>query len=375
MPLLLVALVVAAWPLMGLAAPVAADDRAAERRVFTYFYYWYGPVDDRLVHGRDRWFRPESDGPRPEREADWLTHHFPPGQPGDWRSVGWFKDQLTDMQTAGIDVALPVYWGDRLYPTTDWSTDGLEVLVQALDELDAAGQPHPKVGLFLDTYILEGAHLDQPANLEWLADQVRAYFRRVPVRHRASQDGRPIIWLYLSNFANSFDQEVFDRLGDALEGPLDGARPFWVAELSWSHATMTDDDGRRSFDPERPLTFDATYRWGAASGGSLFVEAPLPLASVGPGYDDRAIGDRGDERSHRPREEGCFYARNWQQAQALGARWVVVETWNELYEGSGVAETLEWGRYYVYATATYSAAFKRGEPIPVAADCSAEESE
>ena len=56
-------------------------------------------------------------------------------------------------------------------------------------------------------------------------------------------------------------------------------------------------------------------------------------------------------------------------AQALGARWVSIETWDELYEGSEVAETAEWGRAYLDATRTYSAAFKANKPVTLPAGC------
>ena len=347
----LVVLAVLAAPMPGSPVPATRAQEAAEARVFTYFYYWYRPPGE------------DSKG-----QAN-LTNHFPPDRPPDWRSKSWYLGQFADMQAAGVDVALAVYWGRELYRQTSWSTDGLEPMIEALDELAAQGAPSPKIGLFLDTYVLEGADLTNPKKQSWLATQIKGFFRRVPSGHRATQDGRPIIWLYLSDYANGFDQDTFANLSDRLEGDL-GARPFWVAETSWANPTWTDGQGRRHFDPARLMPFDAFYRWGAASSGTLFVDQPLPVASVGPGYDDSGIKWRGDgERSDRLRESGCFYARNWRKAQALGARWVAIETWNELYEGSGIAETVEWGRAYIDATATYSAAFKGGQPIALPPSC------
>ena len=347
-PLLLVLLLVGPGP------AVADDASAAGRRVFSYFYYWYEPR--------------RTDDPRIVESHELLGLHFPAEKPGDWRSAAWFKQQLRDMQQAGVDVALAVYWGDGLYESTTWSTAGLGPLVQALDELDAAGEAHPRLGLFFDTYVLQGAPLAEPDRRSWFAEQLLGFFRRVPERHRATQDGRPIVWLYYSDFANSFDQQTFDRLGDALEAEL-GARPFWVAEASWRWTTWTDLNGQRHFDRARPIQFDALYRWGGAFRDTLFVKQPWPLASVGPGYDDTRIHSRGDRRFDRQRESGCFYARNWRRAQLHDARWVVIETWNELYEGSAVAETREWKREYLDATAAYSAAFKQGRPIPLPRWC------
>src|SRR5205823_7022109 len=128
------------------------------------------------------------------------------------------KGQLLDMQKAGVDVALTVYWGEHLYPETSWSTEGLDPLVQALDDLANSGKPYPQIGLFLDTYVLEGADLTDPERIDWLAGQIKAFYRRIPERHRATQDGRPFIWLYVSNFANGFDQGLINQLSDRLEG-------------------------------------------------------------------------------------------------------------------------------------------------------------
>jgi hypothetical protein len=340
----------------GPVTPLAAvrAQESAERRVFSFFYYWYEPLTADLWNAINH--------------AN-LSNHFPESRPPDWRSVDWFKGQFADMAQAGIDVALAVYWGDNLYPETTWSTSGLPRMVQALDEMKIARLPAPKVGLFLDTYVLEGANLTDPDRLDWLTAQLRTYFKLVPARHRATQDGRPIIWLYLSNFANDFNQDTFSQLSDRLRDDLGGARPFWVAEVSWRNPTWTDGQGLRHFDPDRLIGFDAFYRWGAAANGTLFTQRSLPIASVGPGYDDRAIADRGDERSARPREDGCFYARNWRKAQQLGSQWVTVETWDELYEGSGIAETAEWGRDYIVATSTYSNAFRQGQPIALPSRC------
>jgi hypothetical protein len=338
-----------------LALPLRAQETGpgGERRVFTYFYYWYQP--------------PDGDPKNPQASHD-LTLHFPPDRPGDWRYKDWYLAQFQDMAAAGIDVALPVYWGHQLYPETTWSTGGLEPMVAALDELARAGKPYPKLGLFFDTYVIDGADLTNPDKLGWFLTQLREYFKRVPARHRAMQDGRPIIWLYLSNFANSFDVDTFRNVGDVLQVEL-GARPYWVAETSWRNPTWTDGDGLRHFDPRRLMPFEAFYRWGAAAGGPMVLDWAPGIASVGPGYDDTGITWRGEERSVRLREEGCYYARSWAVAQSVSAKWVVVETWNELYEGSAVAETQEYGRQYLDLTRQHATAFKRGRPIEVPASC------
>jgi hypothetical protein len=212
------------------------------------------------------------------------------------------------------------------------------------------------------------ADLTDPERLDWFADQIRAFYERIPPRFRATEDGRPIVWLYYSNFATGFDSGTLKYLDETLEPDL-GARPFWVAEQSWAHPTWIGPRGERQFDPDEVMPFDGFYRWGGASAGPLLVDDPMRVVSLGPGYDDRSVAERGEDRYDRTREGGCFYARSWREAQGSEARWVAIETWNELYEGTAIAETAEWGRRYIDATATYSRAFKRGRPIALPAGC------
>jgi len=95
-------------------------------------------------------------------------------------------------------------------------------------------------------------------------------------------------------------------------------------------------------DESRPIATEANYKWGAALEG-YFERGSV--AAVGPGFDERKIPGRGD--AYRPREDGLWYYQNFGKAIASGKRFLVIETWNELHEASGVGETVEWGRDYI----------------------------
>ena len=90
------------------------------------------------------------------------------------------------------------------------------------------------------------------------------------------------------------------------------------------------------------------------------------VASLGPGYDHHAVPGR------KPlvvdREGGAFYRRQWEQflSYRLGrrAKIVLVETWNELHEGTDVCETKEYGRQYIELTAHYAKLFRSGVRLP-----------
>jgi hypothetical protein len=106
----------------GGAGSFAASDRLA----MTYLYYWYeqASVDDPA-----------------------LTLRPPADQPFDWHDPAWHRQQLVDMEYAGIDVALAVYWGD----VPEWSVRGLDELAAARGSLLASGAHPPAIALFLDT--------------------------------------------------------------------------------------------------------------------------------------------------------------------------------------------------------------------------------
>src|SRR3990167_9018299 len=70
-------------------SPAARVVPIKERQILTYFYYWY-------------------DLPAGSHSTS-LTDH-PADTNTSYKSVPWFREQLTDMEEAGIDTALVVYW-------------------------------------------------------------------------------------------------------------------------------------------------------------------------------------------------------------------------------------------------------------------------
>src|SRR5205814_2267321 len=83
----------------------------------------------------------------------------------------------------------------RAIPGPDWSTEGIPAMVAALDQVAAAGHPY-KLGLFLDTTIMANADLTTPNGKAYLYANVRDFYSRIPPRHWAAIDGKPVVWLY-----------------------------------------------------------------------------------------------------------------------------------------------------------------------------------
>lgn len=311
--------------------PTANADTAINEReptVFTYFFYWY----DAETGGH---LQPESGQP--------VT--LPPDPPPTWRSTEWFRRQLEDMAEAGIDVVLPVYWGDG----EEWSTGGLPNLAAAKAEIESSGGSAPAIGLFFDTTILSGRDLTRPADASYFYDKIKIFFDAIPRHQWALIDGRPVIWLYFSFFVNGFDQASFGYLYEAFERDY-GVRPYIVREVSWD---FTKIDGQTLTD--LPIETDANYKWGAALEG---YSERGSIAAVGPGFDEREIPGRGD--AFRDREGGAWYRLNFEKAIASGKRFLVIETWNEVHEASGIQETLEFGRQYIELTRELVDRFKSG---------------
>jgi hypothetical protein len=311
---------------------------AKDRLVATYYFYWYD--DESGAHFRN------PDG------SDALTDHPVDPKGYSYKSAAWHKKQMEDMIDAGIDLVLPVFWGcpaDRAAPAGEaWSYAGLPALVAAQEELLAQGRTPPRIGMFYDTSTLQynaaGRRVDlsKADGRAWFYVTVRDFFSLVPPKLWATVEGRPIVFLYAAAFASggTDDPAVLPYVRTHFADDFGGAQPQVVAERSWR------------------LAADSTYAWGAAFGLQV-----MGVAAVGPGYDDHAVPGRTTPKVDR--ENGAFYRRNWERLLAMDLtrrpRLVAIETWNELHEGTDIAESREYGRRYIELTKSYAASWKAGE--------------
>ncbi len=315
-----------------------------ERVVATHYFYWYRWPNEHFFDDA-------------QHTDDLLRHHFVDHRNVSYESVAWHRRQMEDMLAAGIDVALCVYWGaPNQYDKPDlrFSVRGLPPLVEALDELAKRGRT-PRIALFYDTTTLLGKHAFKErnrGNVDLRTDEgkdifyrtIRDFFRLVPARHWACLDGRPIVQLYNSAFAAGHDQSLIDYVYDRFAKDFAGRRPFIITGPSWS------------------LKGDARTGWGAALGGPILGEGAV---QIGPGYDDSPVPGR--TTPTRDRLGGGFYAASWLLALQARPRLIIIETWSELHEGTGICESLEDGRFYIDVTRHYSDIFKASR-LPAQAD-------
>jgi hypothetical protein len=309
----------------------ARSFRGDQRIVMTYYFYWY---DDRtkahLVDG---------DG------TDALTTHPASMVDFSFRSVAWHKKQFTDMMAAGIDVALPVYWGAPSerdpHSPMHWSFAGLGPMVRAAEELEREGKRPPRIGLFYDTSTLQnnawGEHVDLTTDFgrRWFYASVRDFYSMIPPRLWAMIDGQPIVSLYAASFAKAHDQRCIDYLKEQFRNDFGGRAPYVIREASWQ------------------VRSDNLYAWGGALGPRL-----LRVAEIGPGYDHSSVPGRTPLVVDR--EGGAFYERAWRKVLRRQPTIVAIETWNEFHEGTDIADSRESGRRYIELTRKYVDLFKAG---------------
>lgn len=82
------------------------------------------------------------------------------------------------------------------------------------------------------------------------------------------------------------------------------------------------------------------------------------VATVQPGWDDHLI--RGTKNPVVDRNGVSTYAGTWASAIASDAEWVLITSWNEWFEGTGIAPSIEHGTAALDATATWAARFRQG---------------
>jgi hypothetical protein len=310
--------------------------KSGQRMVGTYYFYWYdAPSQTHIINAG--------------AGTDALTDHPPTLDDFSWKSVAWHRKQLLDMETAGIDVALMVFWGapSEQKPNSNfyWSYEGLKPLVEARAQLVQEGRHPPAIGLFYDTSTLANnswsEHIDLTTDYgrRWFYATVRDFFSCIPARDWAMIDNKPIVLMYAVDFARNHDRSFVDYTKKAFATDFSGRTPYLAPQNSWQ------------------VKADSTCAWGGALG--LKHEE---ICELGPGYDHSAVPGR------KPlivkRDGGRFYEANWIKFLRNPSSFVMLETWSEFHEGTDICESREYGRQYIDLTQKYTRLFKQGWKPP-----------
>lgn len=318
----------------GQAAP--PDEGDAAPLVATHYFFWY------------RWPDQHFNQPgAPGREGHY--HHLAQPEKVSYEDPEWHAGEFAAMRSAGIDVALPVYWGapgahDR--PGLSFSRAGMAPMVAALQQL---GERGVRLGMFYDTSTLSNdirgaspggvlTDLTSPAGQELFCGTVLEYFEMIPPELWARIDDRPLVVLYVSAFASAWDEQLGAVLAERFEKRFPGERPYLVADASWGEIGQ-----------------DRTTSWGAALGGPKLYPG---VAQIGPGYNDTPVPER--NTPVRDREDGNYYRHSWRAALLHQPELVLIETWNEMHEGTDICPTIETGSKYLDLTREWVGRLKQG---------------
>lgn len=304
--------------------------------VATTYFYWYDI--DTGTHFRN------ADG------SDALTTHPATIDSMSWKNPDWHKRQFRQMVQAGIDVAMPVYWGSPTEQQPDgmiFSDEGLPKMVEALDAMLEKKEVAPTLAMFYDTSTIShnigNYHVDltTEAGKRWFYGTIRNFFSLVPPKHRATVDGKPIVFLYAAAFAKNVDDTLFPAVREMFRNNF-GTDVYIVKTVEW------------------PGKADSTYQWGAAINFQIHE-----AAAVGPGYDHSAVPGR--TPLVRNRENGDFYTIGWERLLKRDPKTrpflVHIETWNEFHEGTDICESKEYGTKYIESTRKFSDLFHAGKQI------------
>ena len=197
-----------------------------DRIVGTYYFYWYDIGTRAHILNADG--------------TDALTTHPSTLEDFSYRSVRWHQQQLRDMEAAGIDVVLPVFWGapseHSPQAVQHWSYAGLPPLVQAREALLREGRNPPR-SAFYDTSTLRhtaGAACRSHHGLRrrWFYATVRDFFSCIPPRHWAMLDNQPIVLLCAAAFAKKWIKAC-SLIKQAFPKEFGGRVPWIAPQDSW----------------------------------------------------------------------------------------------------------------------------------------------
>jgi hypothetical protein len=305
--------------------------------VSTHYFYWYNV--DTNAHVWDSLTPPDDAlqdhpinlkmNPLNVQDPAWPTFSF--------NNTAWHQQQLTDIMDAGIEAIFPIYWGDTGNKNA-WALSSLPHLVEAERNLEAAGKTPPRIGMFFDTSAIAlqlgnnfSANLTTQAAKDVIYAMVHDFFTAIPQDLWAKVNNKPVIVTY-GSFSYTYNQATWDYVYTMFQNEF-GVRPYIVMDDAWGSAVG-----------------DVRCQWGAAPFGPVYHANDLNWANVGPGFNNKAVPGGSLVRD---REDGVFYQTGWltllnQMPSAKPG--MLVETWNELHEGSDIAQTHEYGRRYINMT-------------------------
>ncbi len=319
--------------LLGSAQPVTVVAQSPDRLVLAFYYNWFGPNDwqpGRLV-----------DGPQVAYTSS------------DRGAMGRHIDQA---KAAGIDALLVNWYG----PATENNQTETN-LCAMLDEAAARG-----FRLAVDVDMNSGQFGSAAAMRSALASLLSGHAQH-PAYLRSG--GKPVIFFYHQSARFSIDTWAGIR---AAVDP--NHTSLWIEEGT-DVSPLSVFDGHHLYSVTWPDRTDMGYtaqKFAARvrDAANRLGTPKIYVATVMPGYDDRKAPGRSAAFAVG-REDGAYYERSWQGAIGAVPDWIVINSFNEWYEGDYIEPSQAYGTRYLELTAAWSATFHNSSPPPVMAEAPA----
>ena len=211
----------------------------------------------------------------------------------------------------------------------------------------------PQIGMFLDTNAFlytrdkrsryrdlpdDRIDLLDPYYAKYLAKAPIDFFLLVPPKFVAQIDSKPIVVTYNAEHISDYGAWTFGFLEQMFSHYFGGKKPFLIVNNDWK---LPAKDEKKFFADK--------YSWGAALNGPYEGYGGGPVASVGPGYDESGISGRsGRKRDRRGGETFINDLGVVTQSEFFdNVRIMMLETWNEFFEGTAIDLTQEYGDLYL----------------------------
>jgi Glycosyl hydrolase family 99 len=315
------------------AQPMPVVASSPDRLVLAFYYNWFGPND---------W--------QPGKLVD------APKAPYTSSDRGVMGRHIDQAKAAGID-ALLVNWYGPATQNNQTETN----LGPMLDEAAARGF---RLAVDVD---MNSPQFGSAAALRSALTALLSGHAKHPAYLRSG--GKPVIFFY--HQSARFSTDTWAGIRAAVDP---NHTSLWIEEGT-DVSPLSVFDGHHLYSVTWQNRTDMGYtaqkfaRWVRDAAGRLGTPK-IYVATVMPGYDDRKAPGRSGTFAVG-REDGAYYERSWQGAIGAAPDWIVINSFNEWYEGDTIEPSQAYGNRYLELTSVWSAAFHSSSPPPVAAAAAA----
>ena len=295
-----------------------------------------------------------------------------------WQNRDLYKADFIRMSKSGIDVAILV--GD---PRQEFDTAALPIINKSLLELKNEGHQSPKLALFeaMDNWYdvnnpleVKKLYSNLELNLltEKIANRVTNIWNNLDIQFTYIHEGKKVLWLFRP--PEIYNAELNCRFASNLKSRLleKGNNIFLVAPSSFGNCK----------------SIDAYHNWGQgnvsfenqslAAAPAKFISDKLDICEVTPGLErNNAKYCSGDYATFKefptlPRSNGEHFIKSWDYCLQNNEGWIVVQTWNEYFESTNIAPSIQDGTKFTEINLAKSNQFKNKSDVWQECDIDAE---